>query len=213
MRAKFGTLFMALGVFLLIGSAALFALNEREAMEADMSAKELLPRLIEQIQVDTEAEGSAPDAELPLGGLELPDAYLDAKDFVMTELEIDDHNYIGYLSIPKLALDLPVMSRWNYSNLKLSPCRYYGALKTDNLVIMAHNYDKHFGRIDELMPGDTLFFVDVKGDVTGFEVIARDVLSATAVDEMTSGDYDLTLFTCTYSGQDRVTVFCDKITK
>ena len=36
------------------------------------------------------------------------------------------------------------------------------------------------------------------------------VVSFTAVEEMTAGEYDLTLFTCTYGGQSRVTVRCDR---
>ena len=39
-----------------------------------------------------------------------------------------------------------------------------------------------------------------------------ETLAPTAVDEMTGGDWDLTLFTCTYSGQARVTVRCVKTT-
>ena len=36
-------------------------------------------------------------------------------------------------------------------------------------------------------------------------------LRPTAVKEMTSGDWDLTLFTCTVGGQSRVTVRCEKL--
>ena len=38
---------------------------------------------------------------------------------------------------------------------------------------------------------------------------ASDLLPATAVEEMTAGDYDLTLFTCTANRTHRVTVRCD----
>ena len=39
----------------------------------------------------------------------------------------------------------------------------------------------------------------------------KDILEATAIEEMTSGAYDLTLFTCTYGGTSRVTVYFDKV--
>ncbi len=210
MRAKFGSLFMVLGIVLLLGAASLFVYNEREAQEAEKSTQELLPLLIQQIEEDN-LNDSSDEADAPLAGLDLPTAYLEPKDFVMKELEIDGNDYIGYLSIPRLGLDLPIMSQWDYPSLKIAPCRYYGTVKGEDLVLMAHNYDKHFGRLSELSEGDSIIFVDIKGDVTAYEVVARDVLAATAIEEMTSGTYDLTLFTCTYSGQDRVTVFCDKI--
>ena len=48
------------------------------------------------------------------------------------------------------------------------------------------------------------------GVTTRYKVVAMDILEPTAVDVMTAGEFDLTLFTCTYSGQSRVTVYCDK---
>ena len=44
-----------------------------------------------------------------------------------------------------------------------------------------------------------------------YEVMAVDVLDPYATEEMVSGEYDLTLFTCTYGGASRVTVRCDRI--
>lgn len=68
---------------------------------------------------------------------------------------------------------------------------------------MAHNYASHFGRIDELQPGDTVCFTDMAGISTWYQVTVRDLLPPTAVEEMTSGGSDLTLFTCTYGGRTR----------
>jgi len=38
-----------------------------------------------------------------------------------------------------------------------------------------------------------------------------ETLQPTAVEEMCSGDWDLTLFTCTLGGKFRVTVRCDRV--
>jgi sortase A len=38
-----------------------------------------------------------------------------------------------------------------------------------------------------------------------------ETLEPTAVEEMTNSGYALTLFTCTYGGQSRVTVRCDLV--
>ena len=128
----------------------------------------------------------------------------------MTEVEIDGHRYIGYLTLPGLELELPVMADWNYPQLRIAPCRYTGSVRGEDLVLMAHNYARHFGGLSELSEGDSVIFTDMDGHVTLYEVIARDILAPTAVAEMTSGDFDLTLFTCTYGGKSRVTVYCDK---
>ena len=156
--------------------------------------EEILPKVIEEIQESSEDNGV------------YPDPYTDK----MTEVEIDGYAYIGYLSIPALDLELPVMSEWSYPQLKISPCRYAGSTKTDDLVIAAHNYTRHFGTIKNLSPGDAVYFTDMDGMVSVYEVAEIDTLSPTDIEEMTDSGFALTLFTCTYSGQSRVTVRCDR---
>lgn len=129
----------------------------------------------------------------------------------MDELVVDGYAYIGYLSIPDLGLELPVMADWDYPRLKIAPCRYTGTVQGGDLVIMAHNYTKHFGKLSKLKPGNTVLFTDVNGVTTVYEVVTQDVLQPTAVDRVTSAEYDLVLFTCTYGGRTRVTVYCDRV--
>ncbi len=114
----------------------------------------------------------------------------------------------GLKKIGKLML--PVMAEWDYTRLRTAPCRYAGTTFGDDLVILAHNYKRHFGQLSELKVGDAVTFTDMDGVVTNYEVVALDVLSATAVEEMVAGEYDLTLFTCTYGGKSRVTLRCDR---
>lgn len=204
MKAKFGSILMFLGTALIFGALALFLYNQEESNTAGQAAQALMPQLIEEIRMDT---GAVQDSTMPT--FEVPEIYLDESDFVMTEVEIDGRMYIGYLSIPELKLELPILSDWSYPSLQVAPCRYFGTVKGGNLVLMAHNYDKHFGRISKLREGDSVVFVDMDGGTTAYEVVARDVLDPSAVEEMTAGDYDLALFTCTYGGEKRVTVYCD----
>lgn len=204
MRNKFGTLFMILGAALIVAALSLFLYNQREASEAEQASVELMPQLVSEIRRNQETAPEEP-TEVPNTPLEL----LDPSDLVMTEVEINGYPYIGYLSIPALGLELPIMSDWSYHRLKISPCRYSGTVKGEDLVLLAHNYDRHFGRLSELTEGDSVTFTDMDGEVYSYEVTALDILAPTAVEEMTAGDYDLTLFTCTYGGKSRVTVYCD----
>lgn len=212
MRNKFGTIFMVLGAALLIGALSLFIYNQKEDNEAGQAVAELMPQLVQRIQEEQEQQEQVPDETVILpDDLEIPDAFVDPSTFIMTEVEIDGHNYIGYLSIPVLELELPIMADWDYNKLNIAPCRYTGTVKGEDLVLMAHNYAKHFGKLSQLNEGDLVIFTDMDGDVTNYEVVAQDILMPTAVEEMTSGDFDLTLFTCTYGGRTRVTVYCDKL--
>ena len=101
----------------------------------------------------------------------------------------------------------------SYPQLRIAPCRYYGSTKTGDLVIAAHNYSRHFGNIRNLSAGDEVYFTDMDGEITAYEVAEVDTLNPTDVEEMTDSGYALTLFTCTYGGQSRVTVRCNAVEK
>ncbi len=182
-KNKIGTAFICAGIILLTAALTLFLFNQDEAYKAERASQEILSQM--------HFDGT-------------PDPYNNE----MTVVEIEDNGYIGYLSIPELNINLPVMSEWNYESLKTAPCRYYGSTKTNDLVIAAHNYFSHFGKISKLKPGDEISFTDMDGIVTDYQVKAIDILSPAAVEEMTNGEYDLTLFTCTYGAQSRVAVRC-----
>ena len=190
MRHKSGTICMILGAALILTALSLFIWNKWDDRRAGTSADDILPRLEEQI-----------------GDSNSPNPY----DSRMSEAEIDGYSYIGYLSLPSLGLELPVMSDWSYPQLRIAPCRYYGSVKTGDLVIAAHNYSRHFGNIRDLMPGDIVYFTDMDGQVSEYEVVEVNILNPMDVEEMTSSGYALTLFTCTYGGQSRVTVRCDSV--
>ena len=58
--------------------------------------------------------------------------------------------------------------------------------------------------------GDTVQFTDMKGKVYIYEVGDIEILPPTATEEMIVSDWDLTLYTCTYGGESRVTVRCER---
>lgn len=190
---------MCLGAALVLAALFLFGWNQHEAAQAAESGKNALEKLTEKLEERKD--------QLQKGEVPLPDPY----DGEMTVVEIDGYGYVGYLSLPALGLELPVMETWSYPQLQIAPCRYTGSTKTGDLVIAAHNYEEHFGTIKNSQPGDPVYFTDMDGVVTAYEVEEVSVLQPTAVADMTSGEYELTLFTCTYGGQSRVTVRCRKI--
>ena len=212
MKSKLGVFLIVLGLALLLGAAFLYYNNRTEDRVAQNAVVDVMPQLVEQIQKNTALEQTMPEA-IPEQNLQIPVELLTEEDKAMTEVEINGHWYIGYLSIPNLGLDLPIMSDWSYPKLNVAPCRYVGSVRGEDLVLMAHNYNSHFGRISQLNLGDSVFFTDMDGNTIGYEVVGEDLLDPTAVEEMTSGDFDLTLFTCTYGGGSRVTVYCDRISE
>lgn len=189
---------MILGAALVLGALSIFLYNQHEASEAEKSVSDILPQLQDEIGLDKTLPTD--DEEMNYSG-------------DMPTIEIDGYEYIGYLSIPSLGLELPVMSDWSYPQLRIAPCRYSGSIWSDDMVLMAHNYARHFGQLSRLSIGEEVIFKDVNGITITYEVMAIDTLNPTEVEDMTSGEYDLTLFTCTYGGKSRVTVRCDRLEK
>lgn len=203
---------MALGAAMMLGSAFLYRSNQADNQAAQQAVEHVMPQLVQQIQEHTASEATAPQNEtIPGLDLQIPVELLTEEDKEMTEVELDGNLYIGYLSIPKLGLELPILSSWSYPKLNIAPCRYTGSVRGEDLVLMAHNYNSHFGRLSQLDLGDAIIFTDMDGNTIRYEVVGKDVLLPNAVEEMTSGDFDLTLFTCTYGGANRVTIYCNRV--
>lgn len=175
---------------------------ETGGAEANAEAQQgVLPQVTTAEAEEPEDEDLAP---------EQPELYELNPQISMPTTVIDGWEYIGVLEIPALGLELPVLSQWSYAGLRIAPCRYQGSAYLDDLVIAAHNYQTHFGRIKELQPGDEVRFTDAEGHVFLYEVLEIEILQPTAIEEMTTGDWDLTLFTCTIGGQSRVTLRCGR---
>ena len=122
---------------------------------------------------------------------------------------IDGVAYIGYVSIPSLEIKLPVQADWSMKKLKVSPCRYTGHAYDGSLIICAHNYQSHFGKLKYLSAGEKIVFTDCLGKEYVYRIDSSDLIGAYDIEKMKLNDgWDLTLFTCTYGGRQRVTLRC-----
>ena len=202
MRIKRGSFLLATGAVLLLAALGLTAYNLYEGMAAQKTAAAAVTHLETVVP-----PVPAPVYPVPedVEEVEIPDYLLDPTMEMPTE-QVGDWAYIGVLEIPSLGLSLPVIEDWNYPALRVAPCRYTGSAYRDDLIIVAHNYRAHFASLQELTPGDKAIFTDMDGNVFSYEMVERETLAPTSVEEMKSGDWDLTLFTCTVGGQYRVTV-------
>lgn len=129
----------------------------------------------------------------------------------MDTITIDGYDYIGSISIPAININLPVLDTWDYTRLNIAPCLYYGQLYTKNMIICGHSYKNHFKYLSNLKQGDYIIFTDVSEKKYLYEVEEILVLSSTNIDEMINNNFDLTLYTCTSDGLNRLTVRCNLI--
>ncbi len=225
-KRRIGTVLLVLGFLAAAAALILTASNYRDDIEAGKSALADLHKMEEMLGIDADGDGL-------IGSTLIEDYYkahgMDASerstvrqedvknapvyelhpDMTMPTVDADGHTYVGFLEIPAIKRILPVMDAWSYPNLKIAPCRFVGTVYAHDMIVCAHNYDRHFGLIKTLEEGDKVFFTDVYGDRFSYEVSEVTILQPTDVDEMKDpDDWDLTLFTCTIGGATRVTVRC-----
>ena len=195
---------IAVGAVLILSALLLLIYNRCEDVRAGQEA--------ESLPASVEAAISAQEMATP-NKPESTEALSPPLDPEMPVVTLDGYEYVGYVEIPTLGLKLPVMAEWDYTRLRIAPCRQFGSSRTDNLVIAAHNYDTHFGKLKELSKGDTVIFTDMEGIVSTYCIEKLETLSPDAVDTVLNSGYDLVLYTCTKGGKTRVTVFCDRAAK
>lgn len=197
-------IFTWIGKVCLLSALLLHLYNIYDNMNQDQNQKQILEQYIQETnhQQDTSF-------------IQIPDYQLNP-EMEMPEVSIpglEEAGCIGIIEIPSINIKLPVLSTWSYSLLKKAPCRYTGSIYLDNMVIAAHNSEAHFKKISNLQKGDIVTFTDAVGNVFTYTVAGIELLQPDEVDNMTNGQWPLTLFTCTYGGASRVTVRCEKNTE
>ena len=201
MKRRAGMICMILGAVLIGAALSLFLYNEWDSARAEERAEQVLEQMQKQTEDDAEEENALADTD----------------DFGKEIISIDGNDYIGWISIPSISLELPVMAQWSEEGLKTAPGRYAGSPSEDNLVIAGHNYRRHFSPIKWLEPGTEISFTDAEERVRYYEIEETEELLPDQVEAMitkTEKDtWDLTLFTCTASGQARCAVRCRRIDK
>lgn len=198
MSKKAAIALMAAGAALILSALLLFFHNRQE----DARAGEEAGRLLVQVEaaIDARVDRSPSQGEEPA----------DASEPEMPVVYLDGYDYVGCIQFPTLELKLPVFADWDYNRLKIAPCRQFGSSRTDDLVIAAHNYESHFGKIGTLALGDEVRFTDMDGIENHYTVSAIEVHDPTDVEAVEHSGHDLVLYTCTYGGKTRIVVFCDR---
>ena len=206
-KNRLGNILKGAGLILVTAAVLLLVYNLWDGHRARESEEAILAEYLQENKKASES----PDASDKEDKQNIPD-YILNPDMDMPEYtlkSLGDVACIGILEIPALDLELPVISSWSYSSLRLAPCRYSGSAYKGDLVIAAHNYQSHFGGLRTLPEGSEVFFTDAVGNRFSYYVAVTEALTPWSVDDMTSGEWPLTLFTCTLDSQNRVTVRCE----
>jgi len=196
------TILLIAGLFMIIAAGVLtgiFITEEKAANDNVAAVSTLTQEYISDVQSFYE-------------GYDVPGDYEFDDTRGMPVVNINGTDIIGQVRIDSLGLDLSVANSWDTQAAKKTPCRYTGSAYQGDMIICGHNYKSHFGELSTLEAGDDVVFTDMDGNVFDYQVTEIETLSGTAVDEINEGEWDLTLFTCTPGGKNRVVVRCTEVT-
>lgn len=126
-----------------------------------------------------------------------------------------EYEYIGYVNIPKIKVNYPILSTTTVPLLKVSICKFHGPNPNEvgNFCIAGHNYrnKRFFSKVPTLEVGDIVEITDLSKRTIQYEVydihtVIPDDNSDTT--QKTNGRKEVTLITCTDDSKQRVIVKC-----
>ena len=179
----------------MLAAAAVYLLQENEGIIAEQNAIKLL-ETVETKPVNVQAELYQTDGQEPQRVLN----------------DMADYAVMAKLTIPKLELELPVITECSDEALKVSVCRLSGPIEPGegSLVLTAHNYRNgaHFGRLDQLDAGDRIVLMDVWGRKTAYKVSEALRIKPDDWAALNTDVSALNLVTCTDNANARLLVRC-----
>ena len=130
---------------------------------------------------------------------------------------------VATIDIPSIDCTYPVLDANNPEDatkldelLKISPCKFWGPEPNEvgNFCIVGHNYrnEKFFSKVPKLVNGDLIEITDLSGKTLNYYVYDKFIVdpdeesSTDCTTQLTNGNTEITIITCTNDGENRVIV-------
>lgn len=176
MQKKRASFLGILGIGLILCSAAMLLFQHFRAHTAAVSAKAVVSQM---------------EAMLPERTAGIPGIYADP---AMPVLELEGEDYSGLLDVPAFGVTLPVGSSWDPGKLSRYPCRFWGSVNDNSLVIGGTDQQGQFDFCDKIDLGAIITVTDMTGAKFTYSVTQVDRARHADADWLCSEAYDLTLF-------------------
>lgn len=142
----------------------------------------------------------------------LPERYsISIEDYAgneMPALEIDGNDYVCLIEITSFGIELPVARNWKSNDLTKSPCRFWGSIYNNDLIIGGKNQIGQFEFCEKLDIGEKISITDMRGAQFTFVVQKIERSSDVSFDSLSEGEYSLSLFTKDRYDENYIIVRC-----
>lgn len=124
------------------------------------------------------------------------------------------YTIIGIITVPKLNIQYPILSTWNYEILKNATCRFHGPEypnEVGNFCIIGHNYKNNsfFSKLITLEKMDIIQITDTTGKTVDYIVYDKYNVNpddTNCTSQKTDGKTEITLITCYNNGTQRTII-------
>lgn len=189
------SILIVIGLLLIASALSLVIFNHYQDYSVDKQNKILLEVIEEkQIEDHTALYRQYPDVPMPV-------------------IEVEDLSYVGTIIAPSVDLNTPILASYDAKTMEVTPALYSGTAYKHDMLLLGHNYQSCFGKLAYLNIGDEIQFIDNHKNQFYYEVNNIFIAGEYEFDRIQSreDDWDLTMFTCTWSGKERVVIRCTLI--
>lgn len=233
-------LYFFLSIFLVISLCSYYIYADYDRVKSEQVSQEIL----ENIEIPTINIGETVNSGTSTVSVEGDTIVVVLNDTEMEELNIDDilrdaeqqipeveeetrpepivytasdgtpYTIVGIIKVPKLNIEYPILSTWNYEILKNATCRYHGPEypnEVGNFCIIGHNYrnNSFFSKLITLEKMDKIQITDTTGKTVDYIVYDKynvDPNDTSCTSQKTDGKTEITLITCYNNGTQRTII-------
>ena len=219
-KRKIYKIIFILCLILIIILTGYYVLAEYDKNQKEQISREILEQMsnnddttVEEKVIVVALDNDNEEEETPI--IEMPSIADNNTNTINSEVTANGQNYKteAILDYPKLGINYPILSEENEELLKVSLCKYWGPNPNTigNYCIVGHNYKsgKMFGKLSRAEIGDEIKLTDLNGNSVTYAVYNKYVVDPTDVSctsQLTNGQREITLITCTNYGKDRLVI-------
>ena len=187
-----GSFLISVGILMILAALGIFGYNLYENYSVNQKNDVILETLTTKQEKDHTA------------------LYRQYPDIPMPVVEIDGLQYVGTIEAKCIELNTPVLASYDAKTMEVTPALYSGTAYKKDMLILGHNYQSCFGKLANLKVGDELQFIDNSKNKFYYEVSDIFIAGEDEFDVILSDEepWDFTMFTCTWSGFERVVIRC-----
>ena len=192
MRGKRLTLgLLILGVMLIIGSVGYYAWMCYSVKENAADAKKTVDKMY---LLMPEITNGVPD---------------ERSNTTMSSLEIDGDSFVGIIEVPVYESKLPIYASWDADKLNRFPCRFFGSVYNETLILGGSENDGQFDFITQISLGDSVCITDTMGVRYAFQVSSIRRCKDISADKLLSEESSLIFFAKNSLDFDYIVVYCN----